>query len=64
MATNKSADTSFRDLVARLNAMNNQTPDQERASLMEAAGKAPKVLDDKEVPKDHMNFDTPIQSSK
>tara|TARA_E500000178_G_C16878341_1_gene687762 strand:+ start:34 stop:912 length:879 start_codon:yes stop_codon:yes gene_type:complete len=49
MATNKSADTSFRDLVARLNAMNNQTPDQERASLMEAAGKAPKVLDDKEV---------------
>ena len=49
MATKKSADNSFRDLVARLNAMSNQTPEQERASLMEAAGKAPKVLDDKEV---------------
>ena len=44
-----STDTSFGDLVARLNAMNNVTPEQERASLMEAAGKAPKVLDDKEV---------------
>ena len=44
-----STDTSFRDLVARLNAMNNVTPEQERASLMEAAGKAPKVLDEKEV---------------
>tara|TARA_B100001173_G_scaffold300448_1_gene300004 strand:- start:135 stop:986 length:852 start_codon:yes stop_codon:yes gene_type:complete len=49
MSTKKSADSSFRDLVARLNAMNNVTPEQERASLMEAAGKAPKVLDDKEV---------------
>ena len=49
MSTKKSADTSFRDLVARLNAMSNVTPEQERASLMEAAGKAPKVLDDKEV---------------
>jgi|TARA_B100000035_G_C20970564_1_gene540810 hypothetical protein len=49
MSTKKSADTSFRDLVARLNAMNNLTPEEERASLMEAAGKAPKVLDDKEV---------------
>tara|TARA_Y100000287_G_C14195467_1_gene342461 strand:- start:279 stop:1127 length:849 start_codon:yes stop_codon:yes gene_type:complete len=49
MSTKKSADTSFRDLVARLNAMNNMTPEQERASLMEAAGKAPKVLDEKEV---------------
>ena len=29
--------------------MNNMTPDQERAELMEAANKAPKVLDDKEV---------------
>ena len=29
--------------------MNNMTPEQERASLMEAAGKAPKVLDEKEV---------------
>ena len=47
MAQNKSEDNSFRDLVARLNAMNNMTPEEERASLMEAAGKAPKVLDDK-----------------
>jgi len=44
-----STDTSFRDLVARLNAMNNVTPEEERAQLMEAAGKSPKVLDDKEV---------------
>ena len=44
-----STDTSFRDLVARLNAMSNVTPEEERAQLMEAAGKAPKVLDDKEV---------------
>tara|TARA_B100001057_G_scaffold403787_1_gene416181 strand:- start:892 stop:1725 length:834 start_codon:yes stop_codon:yes gene_type:complete len=42
-------DTTFRDLVARLNAMSNITPEEERAQLMEAAGKAPKVLDDKEV---------------
>ena len=49
MSTKKSADSSFRDLVARLNAMSNITPEKERASLMEAAGKAPKVLDDKEV---------------
>ena len=33
MAQNKSADTSFRDLVARLNAMNNMTPEQERAKM-------------------------------
>ena len=44
-----STDTSFANLVRRLNAMSNVTPEQERASLMEAAGKAPKVLDDKEV---------------
>ena len=44
-----STDTSFRDLVARLNAMSNVTPEDERAKLMEAAGKAPKVLDEKEV---------------
>ena len=50
MAHNKSEDTSFRDLVARLNSMNNQTPDQERQSLIESVGQAPKVLDDKEVP--------------
>ena len=49
MAHNNSEDTSFRDLVARLNAMNNQTPDQERQSLIESVGQAPKVLDDKEV---------------
>jgi hypothetical protein len=29
--------------------MNNQTPDQERQSLIESVGQAPKVLDDKEV---------------
>ena len=54
MATKKSkkivdSDNSFRDLVARLNAMSNQTPEQERANLMEQVGQAPKVLDDKEV---------------
>ena len=49
MSTKKSADTSFRDLVARLNAMSNMTPEEERAQLMEAAGKAPKVLDDKDI---------------
>ena len=49
MSTKKSADTSFADLVRRLNAMSNMTPDQERNELMEAAGKAPKVLDDKEI---------------
>ena len=49
MAQKKSADSSFRDLVARLNAMNNVTPEEERAQLMEAAGKAPKVLDDKDI---------------
>jgi len=42
-------DTSFRDLVARLNAMSNLTPEQERQSLIESVGQAPKVLDDKEV---------------
>jgi len=49
MARNNSEDTSFRDLVARLNAMSNITPEEERAQLMEAAGKAPKVLDDKDI---------------
>jgi hypothetical protein len=49
MAHTKTEDTSFRDLVARLNAMSNITPEQERQSMMEAVGKAPKVLDDKEV---------------
>ena len=49
MSTNKSAETSFRDLVARLNSMNNMTPEQERSELMEAANKTPKVLDDKDI---------------
>ena len=44
-----STDDSFANLVRRLNAMSNVTPEQERASLMEAAGKAPKVLDDRDV---------------
>jgi hypothetical protein len=42
-------ETSFRDLVARLNAMSNITPEEERAQLMEAANKEPKVLDDKDI---------------
>ena len=49
MARNNSEDNSFRDLVARLNAMSNITPEEERASLMESVGKAPKVLDDKDI---------------
>ena len=49
MTTKKSADTSFRELVGRLNAMSNITPDQERAELMEAANREPKVLDDKDI---------------
>ena len=49
MAQKKSSDTSFRDLVARLNAMTNMTPEQERAELMEAANTEPKVLDEKDV---------------
>ncbi len=49
MAHNKSTDNSFADLVARLKEMSNMTPDQERASLMEAAKSEPKVLDDKEI---------------
>ena len=49
MAKKDSAETSFRDLVARLNAMSNITPEEERAQLMEAASKAPKVLDDKDI---------------
>ena len=49
MSTKKSADTSFADLVKRLNAMSNMTPEQERAELMEAANKTPKVLDDKDI---------------
>ena len=44
-----STDNSFANLVRRLNAMSNITPEEERAQLMEAAGKAPKVLDDRDV---------------
>ena len=49
MATKKSTDNSFADLVARLKEMSNMTPDQERNQLMEAAQKEPKILDDKDV---------------
>ena len=49
MARNKSSDNSFADLVARLNAMSNITPEEERASLMEAAKQEPKILDDKDI---------------
>ena len=50
MATKKpKKDTSFADLVARLNAMSNITKEEERASLMEAANQEPRILDDKEV---------------
>ena len=49
MTKDKSSETSFRDLVARLNAMSNMTPEQERAELMEAANQEPKVLDDKDI---------------
>ena len=49
MARNKSEDNSFRNLVARLNAMSNITPEQERASLMDATKSEPKVLDDKDI---------------
>ena len=49
MASKKSEDTTFKDLVARLNSMHNLTPEQERQSLIESVGQAPKVLDDKEV---------------
>jgi hypothetical protein len=49
MAKKDSADTSFRDLVARLNAMSNMTPEEERSELMEAANSQPKVLDDKDI---------------
>ena len=49
MARNKSTENSFADLVARLKEMSNSTPEQERQSLIESVGQAPKVLDDKEV---------------
>ena len=49
MSKKPTKDTSFADLVARLNAMSNITPAQERASLMEAARQEPRILDQKEV---------------
>ena len=49
MSKTPKVDNSFADLVARLNAMSNMTPDQERASLMEAAKQEPRILDQKEV---------------
>ena len=49
MARKDSNPTSFADLVARLKDMSNMTPEQERASLMEAAKSEPKVLDDKDI---------------
>jgi hypothetical protein len=49
MAQQKSKNTSFTDLVARLKEMSNVTPEQERKQLMEAANSEPKVLDDKDI---------------
>ena len=49
MAQKKPYNDNFADLVARLNAMSNITPEQERASLMEATKSEPKVLDDKDI---------------
>jgi hypothetical protein len=49
MSKKSTKDTSFADLVARLNAMSNMTPAEERASLMEAARQEPRILDQKEV---------------
>ena len=49
MAQKKPYNDNFADLVARLNAMSNMTPDQERSELMEAASAEPKVLDEKDV---------------
>jgi DNA primase len=49
MARKKSYNDNFADLVARLNAMSNMTPEQERKSLMEAASAEPKLLDEKDV---------------
>ena len=49
MARKESKDNSFADLVARLKEMSNASPDQERAELMEAANKEPKILDDKDI---------------
>ena len=49
MAHKKPYTENFADLVARLNAMGNMTPEQERKSLMESASAEPRLLDDKDV---------------
>ncbi len=49
MARKKQYTDNFADLVARLNKMSNMTPEEERASLMEAASHEPKILDEKDV---------------
>ena len=49
MARKDSSNNSFADLVARLKAMSDITPEQERNQLMEAARQEPKILDDKEL---------------
>jgi hypothetical protein len=49
MARKESKENSFADLVARLKEMSNSSPEQERAELMEAANKEPKILDDKDI---------------
>ena len=49
MSTKKSADTSFRDLVARLNAMSNITPEEERAQLMDIAYREDTDIEDRTI---------------
>ena len=49
MAHKKPYTDNFAELVARLNAMSNLTPEEERKSLMESASAEPKVLDNKDV---------------
>ena len=49
MARKKPYNDNFADLVARLNAMSNMTPEQERKSLMESASAEPRLLDEKDV---------------
>ena len=49
MARKKPYKDNFAELVARLNAMSNMTPEQERKSLMESASAEPRLLDEKDV---------------
>ena len=49
MARKKPYTDNFADLVARLNAMSNMTPEQERKSLLESASAEPRLLDEKDV---------------